>query len=49
MKLNANTNRGSKKDFYDLAELPGTYSLTEMFGFFSGKYDPGVNATILKH
>ena len=38
MKLNAITNRGSKNDFYDLAELLETFSLTEMLGFFSGKY-----------
>jgi hypothetical protein len=38
MKLNAIANRGSKKDFYDLAELLGSYALTEMLGFFSRKY-----------
>lgn len=38
MKLNAIANRGSKKDFYDLAELLETFSLPEMLGFFSVKY-----------
>lgn len=38
MKLNAIANRGSKKDFYDLAELLDHHSLSEMLGFFSLKY-----------
>ena len=38
MKLNAIANRGSKKDFYDMAELLGHHSLEEMLGFFSRKY-----------
>jgi hypothetical protein len=38
MKLNAIANRGSKKDFYDVAELLKHQTLTEMLGFFSRKY-----------
>ncbi len=38
MKLNAIANRGSKKDFYDMAELLKHFSLTDMLGFFSRKY-----------
>jgi len=42
MKLNAIANRGSKKDFYDMVELLGRYSLPEMLGFFAMKY-PGTD------
>ena len=38
MKLNAIANRGSKKDFYDMAELLKHFSLIDMLGFFSRKY-----------
>lgn len=38
MKLNAIANRGSKKDFYDMAELLRHHSLEDMLGFFSRKY-----------
>ena len=38
MKLNAIANRGSKKDFYDVAELLKNYTMNEMLGFFSEKY-----------
>jgi predicted nucleotidyltransferase component of viral defense system len=38
MKLNAIANRGSKKDFYDLAELLHHHTLGEMLRFFSTKY-----------
>lgn len=38
MKLNAITNRGCKKDFWDYAELLQIYSCDEMLSFFSGKY-----------
>ncbi len=37
-KLNAVANGGSKKDFYDVAELLKYFSLTDMLGFFSRKY-----------
>jgi hypothetical protein len=38
MKLNAITNRGCKKDFWDYAELLKTYSRDEMLSFFAHKY-----------
>jgi hypothetical protein len=38
MKLNAITNRGCKKDFWDYAELLKIYSREEMFSFFARKY-----------
>lgn len=38
MILNAIANRGSKKNFHDVAELLCHHSLDEMLGFFSKKY-----------
>ncbi|MEA2067925.1 MAG: nucleotidyl transferase AbiEii/AbiGii toxin family protein, partial [Verrucomicrobiota bacterium] len=38
MKLNAIANRGSKKDFWDYAELLSLFSRDEMLGFFAEKY-----------
>lgn len=38
MKLNAITNRGCKKDFWDYAELLKIYSRDEMLSFFARKY-----------
>ena len=38
MKLNAITNRGCKKDFWDYAELLQIYSRDEMLSFFAQKY-----------
>ncbi|MCK5528227.1 MAG: nucleotidyl transferase AbiEii/AbiGii toxin family protein [Kiritimatiellae bacterium] len=38
MKLNAITNRGSKKDFTDYAELLDHFSHDEMLSFFAEKY-----------
>ena len=38
MKLNAIANRGSKKDFFDLALLLDHFTLQQMIDFFSGKY-----------
>jgi predicted nucleotidyltransferase component of viral defense system len=38
MKLNAVTRRGSKKDYFDLAELLNYYPLSTMLRFFSDKY-----------
>ncbi|MCK4565338.1 MAG: nucleotidyl transferase AbiEii/AbiGii toxin family protein [Verrucomicrobia bacterium] len=38
MKLNAIANRGSKKDFWDYAELLTLFSRDEMLGFFAEKY-----------
>lgn len=40
MKLNAIANRGSKKDFWDFAELLDRFSRDEMLDFYSRKY-PG--------
>jgi predicted nucleotidyltransferase component of viral defense system len=39
MKLNAISNRGAKKDFWDYTELLKIYSLSAMLGFYEKKYD----------
>jgi hypothetical protein len=38
MKLGALSNRGAKKDFWDIAELLNHYTIAEMIDFFSRKY-----------
>ena len=38
MKLNAITNRGMKKDFWDIGTLLGTFSLKDMLMFYQIKY-----------
>jgi hypothetical protein len=38
MKLNALARRGSKKDFWDLAEILDHYTIDEIIGFFKQKY-----------
>ena len=38
MKLNAIANRGSKKDFWDCAELLQQYTREELLGFCGEKY-----------
>ena len=38
MKLSAVCNRGSKKDFFDIAQLLGHYELPELFGFYRRKF-----------
>ena len=38
MKINAITNRGSRKDFVDLARLLEDYSLADMFQWYGKKY-----------
>jgi len=38
MKLNAITNRGSKKDFFDLAALLGRFPLSGMLDDYCQKY-----------
>ena len=48
MKLNAIANRGSKKDFYDLAELLDHFTLQEMIGFFTGKYPSSDPFTVIR-
>ena len=40
MKLNAIANRGSKKDFYDIAALLQRFSLETVVGFYQAKYRP---------
>jgi hypothetical protein len=40
MKLNAISNRGSKKDFYDVAALLSRFSLRSMLDFYQTKYQP---------
>jgi hypothetical protein len=40
MKLNAISNRGSKKDFYVLAALLDRFDLQTMIGFYEAKYQP---------
>ncbi len=42
MKLNAIANRGSKKDFWDIATLLNQYSLDELLAVFGKRY-PHVN------
>ena len=43
MKINAISNRGSKKDFWDYAALLTYFTTEEMLAFFETKY-PGANA-----
>ena len=38
MKLNALARRGSKKDFWDLAEILDHYTINDILGFFKQKY-----------
>jgi hypothetical protein len=40
MKLNAVSNRGSKKDFYDLAALLEHFPLQTLIGNYQNKYHP---------
>lgn len=40
MKLNAISNRGSKKDFYDVAALLDHFSLASMIAHYRSKYRP---------
>lgn len=40
MKLNAVSNRGSKKDFFDLAALLEQHSLPTLLEFYQDKYQP---------
>jgi len=39
MKLNAVTNRGAKKDFFDIAALLEVFSLNDMLNFYTKKYN----------
>lgn len=48
MKMNAIANRGSKKDFYDLAELLKHFTIRQMIGFFSEKYPTTDPFTVIR-
>lgn len=48
MKLNAATNRGSKKDFYDLVELLKLYTLSQMLEHFMKKYHHNVAMHVVR-
>ncbi len=48
MKLNAIANRGSKKDFYDFAELLTHFSGQQMIAFFSRKYPASDEFTVIR-
>ncbi len=48
MKLSAITNRGTKKDFIDLAFLLEIYSLSDMITFYMEKYSDGNYFHVLK-
>ena len=48
MKLEAITNRGSKKDFVDLAVLLETYTLREMLEWYTSKYPQGSEYLVLR-
>ncbi len=47
-KLSAITNRGTKKDFFDLYELLKVFSLKELFGFYSIKFKNVSHFMVLK-
>lgn len=48
MKLEAITNRGSKKDFIDLAFLLETFTLSEMLALYAAKYPQGSEYLVLR-
>ncbi len=48
MKLNAIANRGSKKDFFDFAEMLDHYPIQQMLGFFSKKYPSTDPFTVIR-
>lgn len=48
MKLEAIANRGSKKDFIDLAFLLKTYTLREMLAWYTAKYPQGSAYLVLR-
>ena len=48
MKVNAITNRGTRKDFVDLARLLEDYSLDEIFGWYRAKYPEANPALALR-
>ena len=48
MKLAAITNRGTKKDFIDLAFLLDRFELSEMLGLYADKFEDGERFMVLK-
>ena len=48
MKLEAITNRGSKKDFIDMAFLLETCTLQEMMGWYATKYPQGSEFLVMR-
>ena len=48
MKLEAITNRGSKKDFIDLAFLLETFTLSDMLALYAAKYPQGSGYLVLR-
>jgi len=48
MKLEAITNRGSKKDFIDVAFLLNRFSLKEMLGLYQSKYPTGLKLLVMR-
>ena len=48
MKLNAIANRGSKKDFFDLAELLDHFSIQQLIGWFTAKYPATDAFTVIR-
>jgi predicted nucleotidyltransferase component of viral defense system len=48
MKLEAITNRGSRKDFIDVAVLLERFSLKQMLGWYHKKYPKGLTLHVLR-
>jgi predicted nucleotidyltransferase component of viral defense system len=48
MKLEAIANRGSKKDFIDVAFLLNRFSLKEMLGLYQSKYPTGLKLLVMR-
>lgn len=48
MKLAAITGRGTKKDFIDIFSLLSFYSLEQMMGFYSDKFEDGSEFMVIK-
>jgi hypothetical protein len=48
MKLEAVTNRGSRKDFIDIAFLLERFTLSEMLEWYKGKYPKGSEYLVLR-
>ncbi len=48
MKLNAVSNRGSRKDFFDVAELLRHFSLGDLLSFFTRKYANSDPFTVIR-